>query len=98
MLYFLQTTVWKELFGTTADSLEKSTDHENECKSILTLSILKSLDMIIENVPKLLQFISVPKELQPLNCGSFMAGALEAILKASGFVLVNDLFQIAIML
>lgn len=31
ILYFLQTTLWKELFGSTADSLERSTDHDNEC-------------------------------------------------------------------
>lgn len=32
MLMFLNTTVWKALFGKQADSLERSTDNEDECK------------------------------------------------------------------
>lgn len=35
MLHFLQTVIWKEMTGRPADSLEKSTDRDNECKSAL---------------------------------------------------------------
>lgn len=31
MLYFIHTTVWKTMFGKQADSLEKSTENEDEC-------------------------------------------------------------------
>jgi hypothetical protein len=31
MLYFIHTTVWKAMFGKQADSLEKSTENEDEC-------------------------------------------------------------------
>lgn len=31
MLYYVNTTVWKYLFGKPADSLEKSTDNPDEC-------------------------------------------------------------------
>jgi len=33
MLYFIHTTVWKTMFGKQADSLEKSTENEDECKN-----------------------------------------------------------------
>ena len=32
ILYFIHTTVWKALFGKQADSLEKSTENNDECK------------------------------------------------------------------
>ncbi len=32
VLQFVHTTIWKTLFGKTADALEKSQDNENECK------------------------------------------------------------------
>lgn len=32
VLYFIHSVVWKSLFGKQADSLEKSTEHEDECK------------------------------------------------------------------
>lgn len=32
MLHFLQTVIWKEMTGKPADSLEKSTDRDNECE------------------------------------------------------------------
>ena len=33
VLYFIHSVVWKALFGKQADSLEKSTENEDECKS-----------------------------------------------------------------
>ena len=32
MLSFISSTVWKTLFGKNADSLERSTDNNDECK------------------------------------------------------------------
>lgn len=32
ILYFIHTALWKGLFGKQADSLEKSTENEDECK------------------------------------------------------------------
>ena len=32
MLYFINTTIWKSLFGKQADSLQKGTDNDDECR------------------------------------------------------------------
>ncbi|KAI8903809.1 NO signaling/Golgi transport ligand-binding domain-containing protein [Gorgonomyces haynaldii] len=72
ILYFINTNVWKNLFGKQADSLEKSTDADDEF-------------MISDNEPLVTKFISVPKEMSSLNCGAFMAGIVEAILDCSQF-------------
>lgn len=34
VLYFIHNVVWKSLFGKQADSLEKSTENEDECKLV----------------------------------------------------------------
>ncbi|GBC07178.1 hypothetical protein RclHR1_00730027 [Rhizophagus clarus] len=72
ILYFIHTTVWKTLFGKQADTLEKSTENENEY-------------MISDNDPLISKYISVPKELSELNCNSFLAGIVEAILDGAQF-------------
>jgi hypothetical protein len=72
ILQFINSTVWKALFGKSADSLEKSTDSQDEY-------------MISENEPIITKYISVPKEMSSLNCGSFTAGIVESILDASQF-------------
>ncbi|CAG8720327.1 16828_t:CDS:2 [Gigaspora margarita] len=72
ILYFIHTTVWKTLFGKQADSLEKSTEHEDEY-------------MISDNDPLISKYISVPKELSQLNCNAFLAGIVEAILDGAQF-------------
>ena len=39
---FVSTNVWKALFGKVADSLEKSTDNDDECAiAALTLTLMK---------------------------------------------------------
>lgn len=86
-LFSLHSTVWTLVSGKPADSLEKSTENENECTRPLMLIYLSfTLDMIIENDPNLLKFISAPKELSSLNCGAFMAGIIASVLKCNGFV------------
>jgi len=39
MLYHLQTVFWREATGRPADSLEKSTDRDNECTLLESLWI-----------------------------------------------------------
>ncbi|KAG0260053.1 TRAPP subunit trs31 [Mortierella polycephala] len=72
MLYFIHTAVWKTMFGKQADSLEKSTENEDEY-------------MISDNDPIVSKFISVPKDVSQLNCGAFMAGIVEAIMDGCQF-------------
>ncbi|KAL1923012.1 uncharacterized protein VTP21DRAFT_9388 [Calcarisporiella thermophila] len=72
VLYFVHTVVWKCLFGKQADSLEKSTENEDEY-------------MISDNDPLVSKYISVPKELSQLNCNAFVAGVVEAILDGCQF-------------
>ena len=44
ILGFISVNVWKALFGERADSLERSTEHEDECtRSRLTLPRFSSL-------------------------------------------------------
>ncbi|KAI8991997.1 NO signaling/Golgi transport ligand-binding domain-containing protein [Mycotypha africana] len=72
VLYFIHSTVWKALFNKSADSLEKSTENEDEY-------------MISDNDPLLTRYISVPKELSQLNCNAFVAGIVEAVLDGCQF-------------
>ena len=45
------------------------------------------VDMIIDNEPVVSKFISVPKDLQNnLNCASFVAGIVGAIMQSALFV------------
>lgn len=37
ILYFIHSTVWKSLFGKPADSLEKSTENEDECNGSICI-------------------------------------------------------------
>ncbi|KAI8096872.1 NO signaling/Golgi transport ligand-binding domain-containing protein [Halteromyces radiatus] len=72
VLYFIHNVVWRSLFGKQADSLEKSTENEDEY-------------MISDNDPILTRYISVPKELSQLNCNAFVAGIVEACLDGYQF-------------
>ncbi|KAI8868008.1 TRAPP I complex, partial [Ramicandelaber brevisporus] len=71
VLYFLQATVWKSLFGRAADSIEKSTSSEDEY-------------MIIDADPLVTRYVNVPREMGgALSCAAFVAGIIEAIMTAS---------------
>ncbi|KAJ3195772.1 TRAPP subunit trs31 [Irineochytrium annulatum] len=72
ILYFINSTMWKTLFGKQADSLQKGTDADDEY-------------MITDNEPVISKFISIPKELSSLNAGAFIAGIVEAVLDGSHF-------------
>ncbi|PVU87415.1 hypothetical protein BB560_006490, partial [Smittium megazygosporum] len=69
ILLYINTTIWKFLFGKQADSLEKSTENADEY-------------MITDNDPLLSKFISIPKEMVSFNPYAFIAGIIEAILEA----------------
>ncbi|WZN61433.1 subunit 5 of trafficking protein particle complex [Chloropicon roscoffensis] len=72
ILSFLHTNVWKNLFGKTADSLERGTSADDEY-------MISDHDLLVN------RFISVPRDMGHLNCGAFAAGIVEGVLKSSGF-------------
>lgn len=72
MLQFISTTCWKVLFGKAADSLERSTENENEY-------------MIIDTEPITNHFVSMPKHLGQLNCAAYIAGIIMGILHSAKF-------------
>lgn len=72
MLQFIHGPFWKAVFGKTANELEKSQDVNDEY-------------MIIDNVPIVAKFISIPKEYGNLNCSAFVAGIVEGALDSAGF-------------
>lgn len=92
MLLFVKTTLWKvndrsmclfvfrqchsqfqNLFGKEAEKLEHANDDERTY-------------YIIEKESLVNMFISVPKDKGSLNCASFIAGIVEAVLTHCGFV------------
>merc|ERR1712025_369987 len=72
ILSFLHTNVWKSLFGKTADSLERGTSADDEY-------MISDHDLLVN------RYISVPRDMGHLNCGSFAAGIVEGVLKSAGF-------------
>ncbi|KZF26632.1 TRAPP I complex [Xylona heveae TC161] len=72
LLQFITTTLWKHLFSRSADALERSKDNEDEY-------------MISDNDPLVNQYISVPKEMNQLNCAAYVAGIIEGICDGTGF-------------
>lgn len=77
ILLFIKGTVWKSLFGREADKLEHANDDDRTY-------------YIIEKEALVNKFISVPKDKGSLNCASFIAGIVEAILCDCGFVSTNS--------
>lgn len=72
ILQFIHGPFWRSVFGKTANELEKSQDVNDEY-------------MIIDNVPVMAKFISIPKEYGNLNCSAFVAGIVEGALDSAGF-------------
>ena len=60
------------MFGKIADSLERSTENEDEY-------------MIHEAEPLTNRFISVPSDLGQLNCAAYVAGMIKGVLCTGGF-------------
>lgn len=73
VLLFVKSTMWKSLFGREADKLEHANDDERTY-------------YIIEKESLVNKFVSVPKDKGSLNCASFVAGIVEAVLCDCGFV------------
>ena len=72
ILHFIHSKVWTILFGRQAQSLEKSTQNNDEF-------------MIHESEPIVNKFISTPKELSNLDCAAFIAGIIHGILDSTNF-------------
>jgi hypothetical protein len=72
ILQFLHTNLWKTLFGRPADGIERSTESEDEY-------------MIADKSPLVNRFISMPRDMQHLNCAAYVAGILKGALDAAGF-------------
>jgi hypothetical protein len=72
LLQFIHTTLWRSLFGRTADALEASTANSNEY-------------MIVDNDPLVNTYISIPKEMSQLNCAAFVGGIIEGVCDSAGF-------------
>lgn len=72
ILQWTYTTLWKNLFGKSADTLEKSREANDEY-------------MLIDNDPSINKFISIPKEMQALNCAAFVAGIIEGCMDGALF-------------
>ncbi|CAJ1329473.1 unnamed protein product [Effrenium voratum] len=71
MLNFVASSIWKALFGHSAELL-KGQDHENEY-------MLNDKALLVN------RFISVPKDLGDVNCGAFVAGMVEGMLRSAEF-------------
>lgn len=72
LLQFIHGTLWRALFNRAADNLELSTTNNNEY-------------MITDNEPLVNTYISVPKEMNQLNCAAFVGGVIEGVCDAAGF-------------
>lgn len=72
LLQFISTTLWRHLFGRPADALERSQDAPDEY-------------MITDNEPLVNAYISVPKEMNQLNCAAYVAGIIEGVCDGCGF-------------
>ncbi|CAH7675582.1 NO signaling/Golgi transport ligand-binding domain-containing protein [Phakopsora pachyrhizi] len=72
VLSWIHTTLWKTIVGKTADILEHSNENEDEY-------------MISDNDLLITRSINVPKEMNQLSCGAYMAGIVEGSLDGLGF-------------
>ncbi|KAL8833337.1 MAG: hypothetical protein Q9170_004326 [Blastenia crenularia] len=71
LLQFIHGPLWRHLFGRTADAIEHSSSANNEY-------------MISDNEPLVNQYISVPKEMNQLNCAAYVAGIIEGVCDGCG--------------
>lgn len=73
-LIFVQTNLWRSLFGRPGSPLEKENTEQGDTY------MFSDHDLIVN------RYVSVPSEFGSLNCGSFVAGMLEAALEGLGFL------------
>ena len=72
ILQFVSATVWKFLFGKSADSLERSIDHADEF-------------MIVDYEPITSTYCSVPPDLGQLSADAYISGIVAGVLSGAGF-------------
>ena len=72
ILHFVSSSVWKSLFGKSADSLERSIDHDDEF-------------MIVDYEPITSTFVSVPSDLGQLSADAYLSGIIAGVLDGAGF-------------
>eukprot|EP00002_Diphylleia_rotans_P041197 TRINITY_DN996_c0_g1_i1.p1 TRINITY_DN996_c0_g1~~TRINITY_DN996_c0_g1_i1.p1 ORF type:complete len:191 (-),score=44.54 TRINITY_DN996_c0_g1_i1:353-925(-) len=72
MLNFISNTVWKSLFGKPADSLEKSTEKDDEY-------------MISERELLINKYISISRDIAPHTTSFFAAGIVKGVLDSAEF-------------
>lgn len=72
MIQFIHSTLWKVIFGRSADSIERSTSDEDSY-------------MIADKLPLASRFISVPADMGNFSVSAFTAGIIKGVLEASGF-------------
>ncbi|GAA5836953.1 hypothetical protein JCM3766R1_006489 [Sporobolomyces carnicolor] len=71
-LTWVHSNVYRYLFGRPADSLERSTEHDDEY-------MIGDDDMVVT------RSIVVPKDMNELSCAAFVAGIVEAAMDQTGF-------------
>ncbi|KAK4700315.1 trafficking protein particle complex subunit 5, partial [Phenoliferia sp. Uapishka_3] len=72
ILSYVHSTLYRYLFGRPADSLEKSTENEDEY-------MIGDDDMVIT------RGVEVPRDMSELSCGALVAGIIEAVMDGAGF-------------
>lgn len=72
LLSYIHSTVYRYLFGRPADSLEKSTENEDEY-------------MIGDNDPVLGRSVNPPKDMGGLSVEAVLAGIVEGVCDSAGF-------------
>ncbi|AYO41756.1 Transport protein particle subunit trs31 [Malassezia restricta CBS 7877] len=73
-LLWIHTTLWKVLFGSPADNLERSTESDRFDEYMITT-----------NTPLFSRGMSVPKEMEQLSVEAYTAGIVEGALEGLGF-------------
>ncbi len=74
LLHFIEVNVWTHLFGRRADRLEQSSDPNKPDEF-----------MVIDNEPLVNAYISVPRDMNQLNCAAFVAGIIEGVCDGAAF-------------
>lgn len=78
VLQYVHTTVFRNLFGRPASSLERSTENEDEY-------------MIGDDDPVLDRGVQIPKEMSSLSTNALLAGIVEAVMDGLGFVSARNM-------
>ncbi|GAA5963435.1 hypothetical protein JCM3765_003071 [Sporobolomyces pararoseus] len=72
LLTYIHSNLYRYLFGKVADSLERSTENQDEY-------------MIGDDEMLITKNVEVPKEMKELSCAALVAGIIEAVMDGNGF-------------